>query len=96
MVDTNLIVVGVDGSEGGRRALRWAVAEAQRTGAAVKAVTAWTRDGIESPTPAATSPTGHRERAQAIGTREVAAVVAERGTAVPSSAKWWRAPRTAS
>lgn len=80
---TNLIVVGVDGSEGGRRALRWAVAEAQRTEAAVKAVTAWAWDGIEGPSPTATSPAGQRERAQGICTREVAAVAAALGTAVP-------------
>jgi nucleotide-binding universal stress UspA family protein len=35
------IVVGVDGSEGGIRALDWAVAEAARRGGTVVAVTAW-------------------------------------------------------
>jgi nucleotide-binding universal stress UspA family protein len=35
------IVVGVDGSEGGVRALDWAVAEAARRGGTVMAVTAW-------------------------------------------------------
>jgi len=43
------IVVGVDGSEGGERALRWAVREAaHRPGAAVQAVTAYSVDGPES------------------------------------------------
>ena len=36
-----LIVVGVDGSEAGRRALRWAADEAVARGGAVQAVTAW-------------------------------------------------------
>src|SRR5579875_4007953 len=35
------IVVGVDGSEPSVRALRWAVRQAQLTGAAVEAVIAW-------------------------------------------------------
>jgi nucleotide-binding universal stress UspA family protein len=35
------IVVGVDGSDGGQRALRWAIAEARRRGAAVQVVHAW-------------------------------------------------------
>ena len=35
------IVVGVDGSDGSRAALRWAWAEAQAHGAALEVVTAW-------------------------------------------------------
>lgn len=38
---TGRIVVGVDGSVGGRAALRWALAEAARRGAKVDAVHAW-------------------------------------------------------
>lgn len=38
---TGLIVVGVDGSEGSRRALRWAVAEAAKGGTVIEAVTVW-------------------------------------------------------
>jgi nucleotide-binding universal stress UspA family protein len=41
------IVAGVDGSEGGERALRWAVHEAVRRGGAVQAVTAFTFDGVD-------------------------------------------------
>ena len=37
----NRILVGVDGSGGSRRALRWAVEEAAAHGAAVQAVTVW-------------------------------------------------------
>lgn len=44
MNDTHLIVVGVDGSDGGRRALEWAAKEAAARGSALKAVTAWRWD----------------------------------------------------
>jgi nucleotide-binding universal stress UspA family protein len=82
-VANNVIVVGVDGSEGGRRALRWALGEAHRTEGAVKAVTAWDWDAIAHTSPVQTSPARQRERAEAISAREVAAVVAEVGSAVP-------------
>ncbi len=39
-----LIVVGVDGSEGGHRALRWAAREAAERGGTVEAVAAWRWD----------------------------------------------------
>jgi nucleotide-binding universal stress UspA family protein len=35
------IVVGVDGSENAKTALRWAIGQARLTGAALEAVTAW-------------------------------------------------------
>jgi nucleotide-binding universal stress UspA family protein len=44
------IVVGVDGSEGGQRALRWAIHEAAVRGGSVTAVTAWTWAGIDAST----------------------------------------------
>ena len=37
----NRIVVGVDGSEGARAALRWAIREAELRGAAVEALCVW-------------------------------------------------------
>lgn len=42
------LVVGVDGSEGGERALRWAVHEAARRGGTVQAVTAFTFDDVDA------------------------------------------------
>lgn len=41
------IVVGLDRSAGGRRALKWALDEALRRGAELHVVTAWHWDGIE-------------------------------------------------
>ncbi len=40
------IVVGVDGSQGSRTALRWAMTQARLTGAQVEAVTSW-QDPVE-------------------------------------------------
>lgn len=41
MADTPRIVVGIDGSPDSEEALRWAIAQAERMGATVEAVTAW-------------------------------------------------------
>jgi nucleotide-binding universal stress UspA family protein len=42
MTDTTArIVVGVDGSEGSKTALAWAMTQARRTGATVEAITTW-------------------------------------------------------
>ncbi|MFJ8162515.1 universal stress protein [Streptomyces sp. NPDC096136] len=51
---TARIVVGVDGSEPSRKALRWALAQARRQNAAVEAVTGWTIPATSSfvPVPA--------------------------------------------
>jgi nucleotide-binding universal stress UspA family protein len=43
-----LIVVGVDGSEGSRRALHWAVHEAHLHGGTVQAVSSWRADAEET------------------------------------------------
>ncbi|MET8772224.1 universal stress protein [Streptomyces sp. NPDC004658] len=40
--ETGPIVVGVDGSDSSKQALRWAVRQAELTGSVVEAVTAWT------------------------------------------------------
>jgi nucleotide-binding universal stress UspA family protein len=39
--DTDRIVIGVDGSQGSKTALRWAMIQAGRTGATVEAITVW-------------------------------------------------------
>ncbi len=57
------IVVGVDGSDGGRRALRWAVEQARDGDVTVQAVTAWQWDGIEGLPMAGNTPQQARERA---------------------------------
>ncbi|GAA3394938.1 universal stress protein [Cryptosporangium minutisporangium] len=41
MTDTGRIVVGIDGSDASKSALRWAVRQAQLTGSSVDAVIAW-------------------------------------------------------
>ena len=83
MVANHLIVVGIDGSDGGRRALDWAAGEASTRGGAVQAVIAWTWDGIESGPATPTNPADARARAAAILDREVASVTARRGSSFP-------------
>lgn len=61
------IVVGVDGSEGGRRALQWAVHEAAARGGSVQAVTAWRWD-VDDRT---VDPEQERERAEQMLAGEV-------------------------
>jgi nucleotide-binding universal stress UspA family protein len=73
-VNTYRIVVGVDGSEGGDRALRWAVREAERRGGTVQAITAWTWDGIEGAVIAKTHPAEERARTEQALARSVSAV----------------------
>jgi nucleotide-binding universal stress UspA family protein len=90
----NVIVVGVDGSEGSRLALRWALDEAIRTGGVVRAVAAWSWDGREiaaaehvrsrkpGTTAAATPPANPaeaRERATRTCADEVADAIDESG-----------------
>ncbi|MDG6105880.1 universal stress protein [Dactylosporangium aurantiacum] len=72
------IVVGVDGTEAARHALRWAVAEGLRTGVPVEAVTAWTWDGVP---PTGAGPGVERELARLLCRHEVAQVDAA-GTAM--------------
>jgi nucleotide-binding universal stress UspA family protein len=58
------IVVGVDGSDGGRQALQWAVHEADERGAVVQVVTAWRWDTADLPPHATTQPDEARARAE--------------------------------
>ncbi|HET8681894.1 MAG TPA: universal stress protein [Micromonosporaceae bacterium] len=67
----HVIVVGVDGSEGGQRALHWAVEQARARHASVRAVAAWSWDGIETMPPVAYSPAEERDRAWKVLRREI-------------------------
>jgi nucleotide-binding universal stress UspA family protein len=84
---THLIVAGVDGSEGGRRALDWAAGEAVIRGAALQAVIAWSWDGMEYGPVPATSPQEAAGYARDILDREVKALIGRRGPARPVAAE---------
>lgn len=87
MTSRHLIVVGVDGSEGGRRALDWAVREAGARGSAVQAVIAWSWDGLDFAPVLATSPGEAQEKASRLLNEEVAAVVDRHGSHLPVAAE---------
>lgn len=87
MSTQHLIVVGVDGSEGGRRALEWALREADARGSAIQAVVAWSWDGLEFGPVTATSPEEARERATRLLDDEIKAVRASHGSHVPIAAE---------
>jgi nucleotide-binding universal stress UspA family protein len=57
LTSKGVIVVGIDGSHGSRRAMRWAVDEALQRGCAVEAVTAWPARQVDSAGPTDTEPT---------------------------------------
>ncbi len=76
---TRQIVVGVDGSQGGRRAFAWALEHAAATGATVQAVLAWWGDDPNTPL---AQPHTCRELAQQTLDREVQAQPARHGVSV--------------
>ena len=73
-VSDRRIVVGVDGSDGGRRALQWAVHEADQHGAVVQAVIAWRWDQPDLPPHATTHPDEERQRAEQVLRDEIASL----------------------
>jgi nucleotide-binding universal stress UspA family protein len=81
MKDNYLIVVGVDGSEGGRRALDWAATEAAARGGSVQAVVTWRWDGPDIERPSVTNPEEERRHAQQILDRELTALTTRHGSA---------------
>jgi nucleotide-binding universal stress UspA family protein len=83
MTSSYLLVVGVDGSEGGRRALDWAAQEAATRGGAVQAVIAWSWDGLEYGPVTASGPEEEARRAGEVLEREVTALTDRRGSAFP-------------
>src|SRR4051812_38563558 len=87
MTTRHLIVVGVDGSAGGRRALEWAVREADTRGGAVQAVTAWSWDGLEFEPVTAINPQEAREEATRLLDHEVRALVSRHGSHIPVAAE---------
>ncbi|MEH0845369.1 universal stress protein [Micromonospora sp. CPCC 205711] len=79
-METNrLIVVGVDGSDGGRRALDWAVDEAAARGGTVQAVVAWRWDRIEFGPQDAVAPVDERDRATSVLDDELRGLLARKG-----------------
>jgi nucleotide-binding universal stress UspA family protein len=64
----HVIVCGIDGSPAGRRALEWALDEARRRSCRLRAVTAWSWDGLESGT-AFSSPREARAHAEEVQRR---------------------------
>src|SRR5690625_3480316 len=85
MNDTHLIVVGVDGSDGGRRALEWAAREAAARGSALQAVTAWRWDVPHGGLPEAISGTTQSAGANRQGEEQRAAdLLASELSALPA------------
>ncbi|MGH8794144.1 MAG: universal stress protein [Stackebrandtia sp.] len=80
MTIENRLVVGIDGSEGSRRALRWAVLEAARTDAVVQVVAVWDWNGIDGSIDNAVNPEHAHERAERTLAEVVDEVIAETGT----------------
>jgi nucleotide-binding universal stress UspA family protein len=72
------IVVGVDGTEGGRRALNWALREASNRGGSVRAVMSWRWDTA--------SPTQSTESIQSEAERVLRDEIASQRAAVPGEA----------
>ncbi|MFC0006461.1 universal stress protein [Micromonospora siamensis] len=81
MESNRLIVVGVDGSDGGRRALDWAADEAIAHGGAVQVVVAWRWDRIEvGPMTNATGPVDEQARAVALLDDELRGLALRKGS----------------
>ena len=84
MESNRLIVVGVDGSDGGRRALDWAADEAAARGGAVQAVVAWRWDRIEAgPMTQATGPVDEEQRARTLLDDEIRGLFLRKGVTCP-------------
>jgi nucleotide-binding universal stress UspA family protein len=74
MSPDRMIVVGVDGSEGGRRALRWAADEAATRGGTVQAVAVWRWDLPSGGLDLTVSAEDPKQRAEELLAREIAAL----------------------
>jgi nucleotide-binding universal stress UspA family protein len=82
------IVVGVDGSEGGRRALRWAIDEVAARGGTVQAVNAWSWVAEDRPTnrSAGAGVGDDQSEAEKLLLREIESVPNRAGISVASEA----------
>lgn len=78
------IIVGVDGSEGGRRALEWAIRYAEPADASVEAVMAWQREindaAMVGTTIAMSDPEEDRRRAERVLADQIEDVVTGTGS----------------
>lgn len=77
------ITVGVDGSEGGRRALQWALRHAAEVGAEVDAVTVFYYGSADPHHVPSHRAAGRRREAEQISRREVGAALAAHQAAPP-------------
>jgi nucleotide-binding universal stress UspA family protein len=71
---SRVMVVGVDGSEGGRRALEWAVHEAAARGGLVQAVAVWRWDLPSGGLDVDSGTEDPQQRAEQLLAREIAAL----------------------
>lgn len=77
------IVVGVDGSEGSRLALRWALQEADYRGCTVKAVSSWHQVVFDESQLQAGGPDMAREHARTVMDHELEGILTEWSTTPP-------------
>ena len=91
MRGTYHIVVGVDGSDGSRRALRWAIHEARARRGTVQAITAWRWDTVGSGPGEAATAAQAQARAERILDEEVGAFSTSAGVAIAAEAVEGRA-----
>jgi nucleotide-binding universal stress UspA family protein len=77
------VTVGVDGSDGGRRALAWAVRYAAATGSDLDVVTAWSWDGMAFAPGVAGGPNEAKAYAIRSQRRDIKAVLAGFAGAAP-------------
>ncbi|GAB7044766.1 MULTISPECIES: universal stress protein [Catenuloplanes] len=87
MKHSYLITVGVDGSDGGRRALDWAVREAVARGGAVRAVSVWLWDGYADGAVVGLTPREQAAYVTEVLHRDIEDVTRRYGSSVPITAE---------
>jgi nucleotide-binding universal stress UspA family protein len=86
MSATYRVVAGVDGSEGGRRALRWAIRDAAARGGTVEAVIAWRLDLYDLPPYGSVHPDDERRRCEQVLAHEIESIPVFERAEVPVAA----------